>query len=161
MKNLTLTFSALLSLSFHLPAFSDSTTLTSFQAAAEKSQTTEVRSDQGSHMLIFRQSSLQASLADVRLAEDDHYFSALGQNEYTQFAVEPGFKTFRAKAVGSVSSKMNISVAENETVCVEARPNHEDLYLLVIPFLNALVPSFKLVEVACPSETELAALTQI
>ncbi|MAC33693.1 MAG: hypothetical protein CME38_08835 [Haliea sp.] len=113
------------------------------------------------NLLIFRQNSAQATLADAYIARGDEYFAKLGENQYTVVQVDAGLHEFRAKAHASVSFKTQLSLQPEETVCLEARPNHENLHLLVIPFLNALVPSFILEETGCPSSSRLETMVAV
>ena len=124
-------------------------------------QTVDLQAEQAGNVLIYRKESLQASLANAYLGtEGKGYFSSLDENQYIEFSVEPGFHTFTAKAHGSVRSKFTVKVTQGENVCVEARPNHEDLAWLAVPFVNAFIPSFVLVETPCPSAKELAKLSR-
>ncbi|MBT00123.1 MAG: hypothetical protein CMI01_15790 [Oceanospirillaceae bacterium] len=110
-------------------------------------------------VLFFRQSSLQAKLADAYLGTGGgDYFLQLGEKEYARYPVTSGWYEFVVKAHGSVSSSQNIEFHAGKTTCVEVRPNTEDVEWLAVPFLNALIPSFKLESVPCVS---LAELTQV
>lgn len=131
-------------------------------ASTDKTNTPRfsLQTGQAGKVFIYRKQSLQASLADAYLGtEENGYFSKLDENQYIELSVNPGFHTFTAGTHGSVGSKYTVKVTQGENVCVEARPNHEELEWLVIPFVNAFVPSFVLEETECPSMAELAMLT--
>lgn len=100
-------------------------------------------------LIVYREKSVQAGLADVYIGTDDGYFVQLGANQYAEVELRSGFYEFKAKAQGSVPSTTTIRLNPDETVCIKARPNHEELHLLAIPFVNALVPSFVMEETAC------------
>ncbi len=100
-------------------------------------------------LVVYREKSAQAALADVYIGTDDGYFIRLGDDEYAEVDLRSGFYELKAKAKGSVPSEATVKLNPEETVCMRARPNHEELHLLVIPFVNALVPSFVLEETEC------------
>ena len=112
---------------------------------------------QAGRVVIYRSESLQAGLAKAYIGINDGYFTQLAQNEFLTISVDPGFHQFKARAQGSVASKHQIKINPGETVCVAAKPNHEELEWLAVPFVNALVPSFVLEETQCP---ELTAYSQ-
>ncbi|WP_428033150.1 hypothetical protein [Amphritea sp.] len=115
--------------------------------------------EKNAEVLFFRQASLQAKLADAYLGSGGgDYFTQLGEKEYTRYPMTSGWHEFAVKAQGSVSSSQNIEFHAGKTTCVEVRPNTEDVEWLAVPFLNVLIPSFKLDSVPCPS---LAKLTQV
>lgn len=102
-------------------------------------------------VLMYRTNSLQAKLADAYIGIGEDYFAQLDENQYTQFKLIAGFHEFRAKGHGSVSSKSNINIEKGETVCIQVQPNHDELEWLLVPFINAMIPSFVLKETVCPS----------
>lgn len=105
--------------------------------------------DQSARLVVYRQDEIQGGLSDVFVGTDDGYFMRLGRNEYAEVTLRSGFHELKAKAKGSVPSNATLKLNPSETVCIEARPNREELHLLVIPFVNALVPSFVLEETEC------------
>lgn len=107
-------------------------------------------------VLMYRTNSLQAKLADAYIGLGDDYFAQLDENQYTEFRLGAGFHEFRAKAHGSVSSKASFKINNGEKVCIQVQPNHEELEWLVIPFVNALIPSFVMKETKCPSLQRLS-----
>ncbi len=113
------------------------------------------------NVLIYRTQNLQGSLAKAYIGSEHGYFSKLGTNQYLQFSIDPGFHTFKARAHGSVASTSTIKVMPGETLCIEARPNHEEMEWLAVPFVNALIPSFVLKETTCPSPADLTALSAV
>ncbi len=100
-------------------------------------------------LVVYREKSTQAGLADVYIGTDDGYFVQLEANQYAEVDLRSGFYKFKAKARGSVPSIATVKLNPDESVCMKARPNYEELHLLVIPFVNALVPSFVLEETEC------------
>ncbi len=126
-------------------------------AAVNSSEPMTGEGEKNAEVLFFRQSSLQAKLADAYLGSDGgDYFTQLGEKEYTRYRVTSGWHQFAVKAQGSVSSSQNIQFHAGKTTCVEVRPNTEDAEWLAVPFLNALIPSFKLESVPCPSLAQLS-----
>ncbi len=109
-------------------------------------------------VLMYRTNSLQAKLADAYVGLGEDYFVQLDENQYTEFKLGAGFHRFSAKAHGSVASKNNIKVSQGEKVCIQVQPNHEELEWLVVPFLNAMIPSFVLKETPCPNLDNLTAI---
>lgn len=112
-------------------------------------------------VLFYRGHSPQAKLADAYLGAGKGYFLSLDEDQYASVEVPVGFNEFKVRAQGSVAFKTQIKVNVGETVCVETRPNHEELEWLVLPFVNALIPSFVLEETPCPNTAafdELAAI---
>ncbi len=109
-------------------------------------------------VLMYRTNSMQAKLADAYIGLGKDYFAQLDENQYTEFKLGTGFHEFRARAHGSVSSKANIKVSQGEKVCIQVQPNHEELEWLVVPFVNAMIPSFVLKETPCPSLEQLTAV---
>lgn len=124
-------------------------------------QTSTESNQPAGKILVFRTSSLQASLAKAYVGFEEGYFSKLDENQYLQFEIDPGFHTFKARAHGSIASESEIKVMPGEMLCIEARPNYEELEWLAIPFINALIPSFVLKETTCPSPDALSKLTAI
>ena len=122
---------------------------------------TEIADQPVGNVLFFRGHSLQAKLADAYIGAEEGYFAQLDEDQYTRIELDSGFHLFKAKARGSVASESHIKVSPGETVCIEARPNYEELEWLAVPFLNALIPSFVLEESPCPEETKLAEFTQV
>ena len=112
-------------------------------------------------VLVYRTHSLQATLADAFIGVEEGYFTKLSEDQFTRFELDPGFHLFRTGARGSVSSQTHIKVNPGETLCIESRPNYEELEWLMVPFLNALIPSFVLEETPCPTEETLKQLTAI
>ncbi|MEJ8569413.1 hypothetical protein [Elongatibacter sediminis] len=112
-------------------------------------------------VVFYRTHSLQATLADAYIGTGDDYFLQLDEDEYTRVEVKGGFHQFRARAQGSVSSDTRVKVNPGETVCVEARPNYEELEWLAVPFVNAFIPSFVLEETPCPSAEEMSRWTRV
>ncbi|MGV6815687.1 MAG: hypothetical protein ACWA44_00275 [Thiotrichales bacterium] len=112
-------------------------------------------------VLVYRQSSPQAALAKAMLGTDQAYIAELAQDEYIQLNVASGFHTFKTKANGSPASSINVSLSQGEKLCLEARPNHEELAVLLVPFVNALVPSFVLKTMPCPTEQQLSLLQPV
>ncbi|MDO6563725.1 hypothetical protein Q4488_10040 [Amphritea sp. 1_MG-2023] len=112
-------------------------------------------------VVIYRTDSLQAKLANAYVGVEEGYFSELGENQYMVFKVDPGFHLFKTRAHGSVASQSHIKVGAGESLCIEARPNYEEMEWLVIPFVNALIPSFVLEETPCPSAEVLKALSKV
>ena len=112
-------------------------------------------------LILFRSESAQAILADAYIGNENGYFVQLGQNQYTDVSIAEGLHRLSVQAQGSISSDTPITVKSGETVCVEARPNHESIHLVVIPFLNVFVPSFVLEEAACPGAQQLAQYTKV
>lgn len=112
-------------------------------------------------IMFYRGNNLQATLADAYLGTEDGYFLSLDEDQYTTLEVPAGFHEFRVRAQGSVAFKRAIKVNAGETVCVETRPNFEELEWLMVPFVNAFVPSFVIDETACPSAAALAELAAI
>ncbi len=112
-------------------------------------------------IMFYRGSNLQAALADAYLGTADGYFISLDESQYTTLEVPAGFHEFRVRAQGSVAFTKKIKVNAGETVCVETRPNVEELEWLLVPFVNALIPSFVIDETLCPSTAELASLAAI
>ena len=106
-------------------------------------------------ILFYREHSPQARLADAYLGNGAGYFVSLGEDQFSRISVPAGFHAFKVRAQGSVAFNAEFKVNAGETVCVETRPNHEELEWLVVPFLNALIPSFVLEETACPSAAAL------
>lgn len=107
-------------------------------------------------VLMYRTNSLQAKLADAYIGIGEDYFAQLDENQYTEFNLNTGFHEFRAKAHGSVSAKANFKINAGEKVCIQVQPNHEELEWLVLPFVNAMIPSFVMKETACPSLQHLS-----
>lgn len=120
-----------------------------------------VDASEAGKVLIYRHASLQAALAKAYVGVESGYFSKLDENQYVEFEVDPGFHLFKTRAHGSVSSQSHIKVTAGELVCLEARPNYEEMEWLAVPFLNALVPSFVLEETACLRADELRNLTLV
>lgn len=112
-------------------------------------------------LLFFRRHSLQAKLANAFIGTPNGYFIQLGENQYYGLAVNSGWQNYKVKAHGSLASSLGVNVRPGERICIEARPNHEGLPLLFIPYLNALEPSFVLKETGCPSAAEMSALNKV
>jgi hypothetical protein len=121
----------------------------------------EVSLSQSGSIVFFRGHSLQASLANAWLGSNDGYFLGLDEDQYVRIDVETGFHEFKVRAQGSVAFKSAIKVNAAETVCVEVRPNHEELEWLLVPVVNALIPSFTLRETVCPGPADLGELAAI
>lgn len=109
-------------------------------------------------VLIYRQTAMLAMFADVYIGDDSGYFLHLGRNEYARVVRPVGWQQLKARAQGSVASEKDFEFQAGETICLEARPNREELATLLVPFVNALVPSFVLRQTACP---DLEGLTQV
>jgi len=118
-------------------------------------------SEERGTIVFYRGHSPQASLANAYLGTDKGYFLELDEDQYVSIDVPAGFTEYKVRAQGSVAFKSQIKVNAGETVCVETRPNYEELEWLVVPFINALVPSFVLEETACPSAETLGELASI
>jgi|GEM_PF-1773808 len=112
-------------------------------------------------LLIYRSSALQASLADAYIGTKDGYFTQLGQDQYIELSLAAGMHELKVKAQGSVAAKQSIQLGANEQTCLVVRPNSEDLFLVVIPFLNALVPSFVMAPAACPDAKVMQSMTPV
>lgn len=112
-------------------------------------------------VLFYRGNNLQASLADAYLGTEQGYFLRLDQQQYSTLEVPAGFHEFKVRAQGSVAYSREIKVNADETVCIETRPNFEELEWLVVPFVNALIPSFVIEETACPGEAMLGELASV
>ena len=118
-------------------------------------QLTETSPAEAGHVTIYRQHSLQAKLAKAYVGTADGYFAQLDEDQHVTFDIEPGFHVLKARAHGSVSSQSHFKVNPGESLCIEARPNHEEMEWLAVPFLNALIPSFVLEETPCPEPTQM------
>lgn len=112
-------------------------------------------------IMFYRGSNLQATLAGAYLGTTDGYFLSLDENQYSTLTVPAGFHEFKVRAQGSVAFEKQVKVNAGETVCVEARPNVEELEWLLLPFINAFIPSFVLQETACPGSAVLGGLVEI
>ena len=117
----------------------------------DRTPTASVADTNPGEVVIYRNTNVQAGLARAYIGTDEGYFVQLEQNQYTRFEIDPGFHQFKVRAHGSVSSQRDINVNPGETLCIEARPNYEDAEWLIVPFVNALLPSFVLEETRCPS----------
>jgi hypothetical protein len=106
--------------------------------------------EQSISVLVYRKSAMLAMFADVYVGDDSGYFTQLGRNEYTRIERPLGWQQLKARAQGGVASEQEFDFRKGETICLEARPNHEDVAALMVPFVNALVPSFVLKQTSCP-----------
>lgn len=107
-------------------------------------------------IMFYREDSAQAKFAHAYLGTRQGYFLALDERQYASISVPAGFNELKVKAQGSRAFAALINVNAGETVCIRTRPNHEDLEWLVVPFLNALIPSFVMEETPCPNVTAMA-----
>lgn len=123
--------------------------------------TPKPQSELAGTILLYRTHSLQATLANAFIGTEDGYFIELNEDQYTTFQIDSGFHKFKAKAHASAASKKDIKIGAGETVCIQARPNLEDLEWQIVPIVGQFFPTFVLEETECPSNEELQKLTQV